>query len=243
MNLQNLLDFSKFNNIDIFVGVSVPAPLDSETVKSAIMVRCGLLMPIYSEPELFRDTVSHWFTVKQWTFEHLINIIKAEYSPIENFDRYEEYTEVKTGNENEKKNGSFTDKNSGSDKESTNGTYKDTHGGSDTETIENTVSAYNSNSYQPDTKTTNNTNFNKTLSNTHEDERTTTYGKQTANKHEDARTLENAENMSHSGHLHGNIGVTTNQQMIEQELELLKHFDIYGFIASEFEKDNMLMIY
>ena len=43
--------------------------------------------------------------------------------------------------------------------------------------------------------------------------------------------------------IHGNIGVTTNQQMIEQELELLRHFDIYGYIAELFENDNMLLIY
>ena len=42
---------------------------------------------------------------------------------------------------------------------------------------------------------------------------------------------------------HGNIGVTTNQQMINEELELLRHFDIYSFIAELFENDNMLMIY
>ena len=43
--------------------------------------------------------------------------------------------------------------------------------------------------------------------------------------------------------IHGNIGVMTNQQMIEQELELLRHFDIYGYIAELFEADNMLLIY
>ena len=42
---------------------------------------------------------------------------------------------------------------------------------------------------------------------------------------------------------HGNIGVTTNQQLINQELELLRHFDIYGYIAELFEEENMLMIY
>ena len=42
---------------------------------------------------------------------------------------------------------------------------------------------------------------------------------------------------------HGNIGVTTNQQMINEELELLRHFDIYSYIAELFENDNMLMIY
>lgn len=42
--------------------------------------------------------------------------------------------------------------------------------------------------------------------------------------------------------VHGNIGVTTNQSMINAELELRK-YDIYKEIAMEFEKDFLVQVY
>lgn len=223
MNLQNLIDFGKWNDIDVLEGVNVPAPLSVETMKSAIMIRCGLLTPVYGEPDLFRDMVKHWFTVKQWTIEHLIKIVQAEYSPIENYDRYEEWDEKHTG--------TVKDNGKSADRHKRNGNYTDVNSGADTE--ENTVSAYNSSSYQPDTKRVDTAG--KTLKNTHSDNEDINR----TNENTNARDLSD----THKGHLHGNIGVTTNQQMIEQELELLRHFDIYGYIAERFEEDNMLMIY
>lgn len=211
MNLQNLIDYGKIENLDIFSGVSVPDPLDADTVKSAIMIRCGLLTPVYSEPEVMRAAITYWFTSKQWTLRHLINVIQAEYSPIENYDRHEEWTEAHTG----------TQKNAGSS--SNTGTQKNA-GSSNTE---NTVSAYNSSNYQPDN--------NEEMK--HEDTRTDNL------KRTDDFTRTDNLNDKHTGHLHGNIGVTTNQDMINQELELLRHFDIYSYIAKLFEEDLCLMIY
>lgn len=223
MNLQNLIDYGQTFDIDVLDGVNVPAPLSVDTMKSAIMIRCGLLTPVYGEPQSFRDMVAFWFTVKQWTIEHLIKVVQAEYSPIENYDRYEEWDETHKG--------TVTDNGTATDKHKRSGNYTDVNSGSDTE--ENTVSAYNSSSYQPDTKRVDTAG--KTLKNTHSD----TEDIDRENKNTNARDLAD----KHTGHLHGNIGVTTNQQMIEQELELLRHFDIYGYIAERFEEDNMLMIY
>lgn len=247
MNLQNLIDYSRYADIDIFEGVAVPAPLNAETVKSAIMIRCGLLTPVYGEPEVFRESIRLWFKVKQWTFEHLIKIVQAEYSPIENFDRYEDYSDENSGQETEARSGKYTDTHSGTDKEVTDGSYStaDEEKKNNNHTTENTVSAFNSTGYQADTRVTESGNENRTLSekNSHEDERSFTHGHKLANTHSDDLTRTSSGGSSHTGHLHGNIGVTTNQQMIEQELELLRHFDIYGWIAEQFEEDHMLMIY
>lgn len=47
---------------------------------------------------------------------------------------------------------------------------------------------------------------------------------------------------SHKGRVHGNIGVTTNQQMIQSELELRK-FDIYSYAVNLFEHDLLMQVY
>lgn len=44
-------------------------------------------------------------------------------------------------------------------------------------------------------------------------------------------------------HIHGNIGVTTSQQMLESEIELANKFWIYDYIASAFETDNFITVY
>lgn len=215
MNLKNLYDYAKNNKIDLFSGVVAPAPLNIETLKSAIMIRCGLLTPVYNDPETFIAATTYWFTSKQWTFQHLINIVNAEYSPIENVDRYDD-TETK---------------HSGSD--SKQGGYKNTESGRDSnivdETDTNNISAFNSNAFQPDNQNiisrTNHTDYSHVLDSRNDE--TTTYG----------------ANEKFTQHLHGNIGVTSNQQLINQELELLSKFDIYKYIAEEFEKDNFIMVY
>ena len=48
--------------------------------------------------------------------------------------------------------------------------------------------------------------------------------------------------IQHTSRIHGNIGVTTAQQMIEAELELRK-MDIYNLIVKEFIKMFCLGVY
>lgn len=241
MNLQNLVDFCHGAGLpDPFSGATVPAPLNLDSVKSAIMVRCGLLTPVYGEPEVFTNLVTHWFFTKQWTFEHLIKIIQSEYSPIENV--FEDRTETTTYGHTNTKTGGFKDTNGGKDTVEESGTDERDISNSGTDTTTNTISAFNSSTYQPDNQTE--------ISHGLSVDDDVTYGKQTDTTH--GHTLErvyNSEKDTQGGKdelsikRHGNIGVTSADQLIEQELELLRHFDIYSFIAKLFEEDNMIMIY
>lgn len=240
MNLQNLIDAGHYENIDIFAGVSVPAPLNAETVKSAIMVRSGLMTPLYKEPRVFQSLVTHWFITKQWTFQHLINIIQAEYSPIENYNRHEDTTDTLSGEDVLTMAGGNKETHSGTDTETHSGTDTDTHSGTDTTT--NSISAENQSGWSNDTKSdlahgeSIATIHGHTINDTHGHTITDTYQNR-------SDTTEYGKINTRESDIHGNIGVTTNQQMIEQELELLRHFDIYRYIAELFEADNMLLIY
>lgn len=308
MNLQNLVDYCQGAGLpDPFSGAYVPSPLNLEAVKSAIMVRCGLLTPVYGEPEVFTRLTTDWFFKKQWTFEHLINVIQAEYSPIENV--YENRKETTTYGSSEVHSGGYKDANSGKDTEThsesdntertfdqyhdaterthtnykddvdhTYTNYKETTTKSGSEVTENQVSAFNSSAYQADNRSattygedfsgvddrkdeksiTGSNKDSRSITGSYKDDRTetgsykdtTTYGHKVTNDHglTTTRTYQN-DKQDHVGQdtfevfRHGNIGVTTNQQMINEELQLLRHFDIYGYIAELFEEDNMIMIY
>lgn len=257
MNLQNLVDYCRdFDLPDPFSGATVPAPLNLDAVKSAIMIRCGLLTPVFTDPTTFTNVVTQWFFQKQWTFEHIINIIESEYSPIENV--FEDRTETTEFGHTNTKTGGFKDTNggkdtialSGSDTVEESGTDERDISNSGTDTTTNTISAFNSSTYQPDNKSE--TSHGHAIDDdiTYGKETETTYGKQSDTTH--GHTLErvyNSEKDTEGGKdiltikRHGNVGTISANALISEEVKLLRHFDAYGFIAELFEKDNMIMIY
>ena len=84
------------------------------------------------------------------------------------------------------------------------------------------VSAYDSSNYQPKDKTTSS----DTIDTDTTDSNTS--------------TLDNTS--MHAGRVHGNIGVTTSQQMLEAELEL-GYWNIYSRITELFMKEFCIMVY
>ena len=101
--------------------------------------------------------------------------LSAEYDPIENYDRREEWT----------------------DNADSNGGYK------------NKVAGFN-------------------------------VGEQTDSNSSEQQTKSSA---THSGRIHGNIGVTMAQQMIQSELDLRAVNDIVQIIVNEFKKRFCIMVY
>lgn len=219
MNLQNLVDFCEAYDIDIFENCTVPAPLNMTMVKNEIMKRCGLLRPVYGEPEVFKALTKMWFDSNQWNFDHIVKIINANYSPIENVYESDHYTTKHTG----------TDKRAygGKDIDTLSGTDTVTDGSATT----HDVSAFNSSGYQPSSKDSNSGDID------------TKYGKK------DTLEFGKTDDFTH-GHIetydrlrHGNIGVTTNDQLILEELAMLEKFNPYDWIAAKFERENFLQIY
>ena len=91
-------------------------------------------------------------------------------------------------------------------------------------TVTGDVSAYDSTGYQPKDK--------QTTSNTEVDATDATLNNTT--------TLDNSA--AHRGRIHGNIGVTTSQQMLQSELDL-GYWNIYSRITDMFLKEFCIMVY
>lgn len=68
-----------------------------------------------------------------------------------------------------------------------------------------------------------------------------------AEKVTDSRTGEGSStygrNFRHDARMSGNIGVTTSQQMVSDELRLSGELDIYSVIVADFKKEFCLLIY
>lgn len=264
MNLQNLIDAARVWGLaDPLDGIVVPSPMSKEQTRAAIMMRCGLLEPIYHEPEVFASMLSTWFVSHAWTMEHLNAIIAAQYSPIENTDRYSEHTQENDGTETvrrdvEKKETETVNREDGgqdqkiTDKDNTYNSSVNVSG-DETETRTDTISAENSSSYQPDSQHTTDGENSRTETHSGTDgentEEVTKYGKTGRETRAGSGTETGSDTRTNSGktsyieHTHGNIGVTSNQDMINQELDLLERFSVYSWIAEQIEKEFFIQVY
>ena len=97
---------------------------------------------------------------------------------------------------------------------------------------------------------TEDTTYGKTEDTTYGKTEDTTYDSEVKNEYNssEATTYGTTFKHAHTGneqfasHVHGNIGVTTSQQMIQSEIEL-RQFDIYNDIARRFEREFIVQVY
>lgn len=116
----------------------------------------------------------------------------------------------------------WTDNESGRNINSNNGTTTDQSNGSGT--METKKSAFDSSSYEP---------YDKNES-TNENNSTTTVNASSNEQYSKSDTK--------NGRIHGNIGVTTSQQMLQSEIEVAK-FNLYDQIADVFLSEFAIPIY
>ena len=199
----------------LFDDIVLPDGIDKENLVSEIMRNSGDLYPYHQIPEYLKSNINYWFARRLFDFERMYEALRTEYSPIENYDRKEN---IKRDYEN-----------SGSDKASTTLGSTTTSSNVGSNDNENKVSAYNETDYTNREKDTQS--YNSTVTNTGSgtDTTQTEYGLK-RKEVEDIR-------------VHGNIGVTTSQQMIESEMSLRAKYDIYKIISREFEREFLVQIY
>lgn len=240
-------------------NIVLPDGLSKDTMKSVIMMRLGLCWPVYDEPEVFSNMLYTWFMAHAWNIERLIKVTETTYAPLENYDRQEDFTDTgsgaKVGSDTNNNTRDLTDTNHNTrdltdtiDNDTTgSGNSFTTTGGTNT----NSVAAYNSTTFQNDNKTeTSGTNQVYTSSGGTLDETKRTAGyiddnKRTAGYIKDERNIkeETSNTGRHAGRAHGNIGVTTTQEMFNQELNLLSGYNLYYTICNWIERDLFIQVY
>lgn len=238
-NLMNIIHAAELEGIDIWAGASVPEGINKDLCISYIIKRNGLLTPVYAEPLVLQMSIQMWFTSNQWTFEHLLNIINAEYSPIENVYEQRNETTVRDFDEGHEDNRIIDE---GNESSTTHG-HMINNTGTNTEQGQNehTVAAFNTSEYSADNKDVNGSTATTSNAETHSGTDLETSSTDRSEDLSGSRTED--ETTTYEVFRHGNIGVTTNQQMINEELDLLERFNMYEWIAAKFEKDIMLSVY
>lgn len=213
-------------NKSLFDFMSIPSGIDKENLIDNIMMECGEFEVLYSDPEFNRSAIGTWSTKHYRTFEKWITALNIEYNPLENYDRFEDWKD--NGTENTTSN--TKDKN---DTVSSNKT--DMSGKSDNKgTNEDKVSAFDSSSYQE-------SELHDSVSDERHEDTSKTDG--TINSMASSDTTGSKEDSStHVGRIHGNIGVTTSQQMLHSELDIAK-FNIINEITKIFMQELCICVY
>lgn len=199
---------------ELLSNIVVPEGVDRETLVNQILFEGCTLFPIYQDPTLFKSMAEHYFRMREQIHAELFKTLAYDYEPLENYDRIEDRTRSDSGNENVTRNLA---------REETAGTGTVSNG-----KTEEKVSAYNEDGYQPQ-------NLSESESSTNTDSSSEGSEDETTARRHDGSGTEHAR-------IHGNIGITTSQQMLEAQRNVVK-FSLYEFIASHFLKTFMIGLY
>lgn len=183
----------------IFDGVEFPSNISVQDFIDSLLMQCGEMPVLYSSPPLLKSLIRVWSNVSQYTWNRLAATLTAEYNPIENYDRTEEWQDSSINNT--RYTSSTNNTSSGSTKEQVYG-YNNLTTPADN-------SASNSASTSADTSDS---------------------------------TEQGTISGSRKGRTHGNIGVTTTQEMLESERRVAM-FNFYDAVITDFQKRFLIWVY
>lgn len=84
-----LSDLMQWDNT-LFENIILPPEVNHGVLVSSIMLQCGLMEVLYQDYDVFRSHVHVWFAAHEWNIEKLVNLIKQNYEPLWNYNKYEE---------------------------------------------------------------------------------------------------------------------------------------------------------
>ena len=183
----------------IFDGVEFPSNISVQDFIDSLMMQCGEMPVLYSSPPLLKSLIRIWSNISQYTWQRLASTLTAEYNPIENYDRKEEW------------------------EDSTTNTSRYTNSSNNTSSGSTKEQVYGYNNLQAPS-----------------DNSASTSASTTADTSDSTGTGTSA--VSRKGRAHGNIGVTTTQEMLESERRVAM-FNFYDAVIRDFQKRFLIWVY
>ena len=154
------------------------------------------------------------------SLDRLWKLESVEFSPIENYDRYEDISTVRSGNETSELDKAGTEK----ETSTTSGSVENAIKNNQTETVKNEPTSYTTNLI--DTSTTEysgNADTNTTTYNALTDTKETAY----TDRKDTTTHVYNDITDKHNAHIHGNIGVTTATAMMTEYVDFYSTFKFW----------------
>ena len=254
------------DNQTIFAKLTLPTGIDADKLLDTVLLQCGEFEVLYANPYFLQDAIKVWGNKHYDTLQKWKKALDIEYNPLENYDRKEDWTETSAGTSRSDRQTDTSEENNASSVGSVNSqSNKQINGSSNTsinqatneshgETQTDQVSAFdsaslldkakkiiegsssnNSNSVNDATTSSNESGNDSTVNNEVND------SKSSVNSVE-SNTSSNSANNIRAGRTHGNIGVTTSQQMLQSELDI-DRWNLYEHIADLFQDEFCVAVY
>ena len=238
----------------LFANMSYPDDFDStdqQTLVNNLVCELAELEILYTSPAFMKTIIGVWSAKEVTTWNRIYAAAQMEYNPIENYDRQESSTDTTdgtrkhTGNDVTAFSGSDTVTNSGKDTTQDSGT--EAVGNTGTDTTTNKVAGFDSNNLVDHDSSalahghTVTTTFGKKEELTHGHVETVAMGHSETLTH--GEQIKDDTEITRTSRIHGNIGVTTSQQMLEQELEVAPKLNIMNVIIESFKNRFCLLVY
>lgn len=223
----------KFDN-SLFDNLKLPDGIDKSVVINQIILDSTPFEVLYPDFDTMKELIGLWSDTWARTFEKWTNVLSMQYNPIENYDRMESWTD----SANRSSQSQRTESRDYLTQLYVNANSNDSTANTGGDSTTHKVSPYDSNDYINDSidivelnnqSVTNN--YNQSQTNGRNSGATSTVGNDS-----------NVDDAKHEGHIHGNIGVTTTQQMVKEEISIAK-FNLTKQISDMFIKEFCVMVY
>lgn len=215
----------------IFDSMQLPAGLDKDPVIDGIIQDCMELEILYPDPDAMKTMIRIWSEREMPTWTRVYNAELATYDPIENYNRRQTDTREIEHSGADVTVGQNTESSSGELGTTT------TETGQVTENNLHKYAAFDSGTLMDQTKDERT----GSSSNSQSEQSASTQTSTENTRH----TLTHGENVGETftSYIHGNIGVTTSQQMLESELELAPKINTINYIVNSFKMRFCILVY
>ncbi len=200
---------------------------DKNVTIANLLSECAGLEILYPNPNIMKQMIEAWSYKECLTWNRLFRLMMEKYDPLENYHRTEHHTQTLDHSDTH----SGTDSNQASGTDSGNST--DTNSGTDTTTGQ--MTGYDSGVLVDHDKTS--------LSHGHvlTNYNSMTYGRKDSLTHGEKITY--GGTIKNDTEAFGNIGVTSSQQMAEQEYSLAPKMNIANYIIDSFKNRFCLLVW
>ena len=225
----------------LFDNLQLPAAFtanDRETLINNLLMDCAELECLYSDFEFCKAAIGFWSKARVSVWTKLYASTQFEYNPIWNKDGT--ITETRTKTYSGEKTGSV---------ESTKETEAETAdavadsrlaSGDQDSTTENKTAGFNSSDYVKHDKSEVDSSWSETITNS--SRRTVNDTGSESGSTTEAGTTSGEESEEYERIEHGNIGVTSTQQLIREEREVVQ-FEIDDYIINDFKNQFCILVY
>lgn len=102
ITLIGMYKYLDANGDDLFQNLTVPAGMDKPTLVASILSKGAEFETLYADGDFMKFQIGVWAEKWQHTLERWVNALSIEYNPLENYDRYESWSDSKSGSNKQK---------------------------------------------------------------------------------------------------------------------------------------------